>query len=140
MNDTLEYRAPEPSGGQVARFIGQLALWYAQYFAVMFVMTLVVPRFQAVFQDFHVSLSEPTVVLLLAARLCRDHALWLWLAPLPAIFALLIAPPWPRQTSARSRRGWRLIATLLMACFLLFLLYALGTPLVTVVGGLSNTK
>jgi hypothetical protein len=134
----LGYRTPHRTSGGAVRLIGQLALWYTHYAAIMFVMVFVVPRFNRIFADFHVTLSWPTVLLLSAAKLCGDRYFWLWLSPAPAVLALILARP--GTGGAKPGRGPRLLATFLMAAFLLFVIYALGRPLMGLIDHLSSGK
>jgi hypothetical protein len=134
----LEYRTPQRTSGGAVRLIGQLALWYTHYAAIMFVMVFVVPRFEGTFASFRVTLSWPTILLLRASRLCTDRYFWLWLSPAPAVLAVILA----RRGTGGSKpgRGPRLLATLFMTAFLLFVGYGLGRPLMGLIDHLSAGK
>lgn len=125
-------------GVRPAYLISRLITSYLAYLVVMAVLVLVVPRFSRIFDDFKLRVALPTRALFEASRICGQNYLWLWLAPLPAFWA--IGSSLAAGASNSRRRVVRLGAFVLVAVFLVFTVLALFFPMLAVLEQTNRYK
>ncbi|HET6251545.1 MAG TPA: hypothetical protein VFE47_27925 [Tepidisphaeraceae bacterium] len=122
----LNYAHPGPArviapGYLLSRLISS----YIGYMLVMGILTLVVPKFESVFNEFGLRLPAATIALLQVSRLCIHGYLWLLCMPMPAMWAVVNVS----INDKYRRRRLRLAAFLFVVAFLLFTLVALFLPM-----------
>jgi hypothetical protein len=134
----LDYQAPAPRPGKGGPkyLASRLISSYIGYLLVMGVLIFFVPKFSPVFMSFQMKVPAPTRMLLRASELCVRDYLWAILLPVPALWALAnFAIPNPLL-----RRRLRLTAFLIVAAFLIFTLFALFLPLLSLIQNVNSPK
>jgi type II secretory pathway component PulF len=102
--------------------------------AVCGVMIFVVPHFEDVFRDFKIEVPTSTRILLSAA----------WVVTCGGFVVLLATPVALGFISANigpgGRRALRLLITVMMAAFILFIVVGLIQPMLTLMEGMSSSR
>lgn len=138
---TLEYGRLPPAEGRTRDYLAHLIRWSLVAGTLAAVLAGIVPRFEQIFADFKIPMPWPTMLLLAVSRwFVRDMG-WVALAPLPFLLAYLMSLPGGTPQERRTfRRRERLLAFLIVAVFLVYVVLSLFVPLITLIGAMSGPR
>jgi hypothetical protein len=138
---TLEYGRPPPAEGRTRDYVAHLIRWALVAGTVAVVLAGIVPRFEQIFRDFKIQLPWPSQFLLTLSHWFVHDMGWLALAPLPFLLAYLMSLPGGTPRERRKVRHWeRLLAFLIVAIFLVYVVMALFMPLISLIQAMSGPR
>jgi len=136
---TLEYAPRRPRTGRGWDYLAHLIRWLLVGGVFAIVLAGVVPRFEQLFRDFKLQLPWSSQLLLALSRWFVNDYGWVPAVPLPFLLAYLLSLPGHTPQEKRKVRRWeRLLAFLLIAAFLVYVIVALFMPMISLIEAISS--